>query len=216
MNVQVIQGDCLEYLKSYKDNEFDLCLTDPPYGIKRDEGFEDFEGFWGFGKPIARKKYKGGWDDERPAKIYFDEILRVSKNAILFGGNYFADYLPQGKHWIVWDKQNTMPTFGDAELLWTNIKRDSVKIMVFQYNGLLGKEKIRHHPTQKPVGLLVEILQKCAKPTDTVLDCFAGSGSTGIACKRLGMSFTLIERDAEYVEIIEHRLKQEKTMFDNM
>jgi len=97
-----------------------VCITDPPYGIKRDKGFE---GFGGFGEPIARRQYADDWDSERPDIAVFEEILRLAKLTIIFGGNYFADILPQSTHWLVWDKMNTMPTFGDCELMWTSSKR---------------------------------------------------------------------------------------------
>ena len=202
---KVICGDCLPILKSLPDKCIDLVLTDPPYGIKRDKGFE---GFGGFGKPIARKRYVGGWDDSRPKKEVFDEILRISKFALIFGGNFFADILPQGNHWIFWDKLNTMPAFGDGELIWTNIDRNSVKKYTLQWNGLLGKEEFRHHPTQKPVTLMEYLLQTYAEPTDLICDPFAGSGSTLVACKKLNRRFIGIEISPEYCKIAEQRLKQ--------
>lgn len=158
----IYNADCLEIMKGIPDNSVDLVLTDPPYGINRDKGFGGFDGFGGLGKPIARRVYKDNWDEERPSKIYFDEVLRISKRAIIFGGNYFADMLPQGKHWIVWDKLNTMPTFGDCELIWTNIERNSVKKITVEYNGLIGKEELRSHPTQKPL----KVIKYCIKLND--------------------------------------------------
>jgi hypothetical protein len=116
-----------------------MVFTDPPYGIDRGGGFE---GFGGFGKPIARRRHKGGeWDKTRPGKEAFDIILSLSDRVFIFGGNFFSDLLPQGNHWLVWDKNNTMPTFGDCELVYTNISRNSVKKYDFEYNGLIGKEK---------------------------------------------------------------------------
>ena len=168
------------------DLKGDLVLTDPPYGIKRDKGFEGFEGFGGFGTPIARKKYAGEWDSERPRKEAFDRILEAAPKAIIFGGNFFADLLPQGKHWIVWDKLNTMPTFGDCELAWTNIERTSVKKFTIEYNGLIGKEKERFHATQKPVALFTPIIQEYSEEGDTVVDHFTGSGTTLVVCEETG------------------------------
>jgi DNA modification methylase len=155
---KILCGDCLHLMKGIPDKAVDLVLTDPPYGIKMDKGFEGFGGFGGFGKPIARRQYEDVWDNGRPDKIYFDEIFRISKKALIFGGNFFADMLPQGRHWIVWDKLNTMPSFGDCELIWTNIDRKSVKKITQEYNGLLGKEDLRVHPTQKPLELIRKIL----------------------------------------------------------
>jgi DNA modification methylase len=177
----------------------DVLLTDPPYGIKRDKGFG---GFGGFGTPIARRQYADDWDNVRPGKECFDLLLALAKKSLIFGGNYFADQLPQGKHWIVWDKQNTMPTFGDAELIWTNVERDSVKIKVFQYNGLLGKESERFHPTQKPVGLLTELIEEYTKQNETILDFFLGSGSTLIAAEKTNQICYGLEISPHYVDVI--------------
>jgi len=201
----VICADCLEVMRGMEDNSVDLVLTDPPYGIKRDKGFG---GFGGFGKPIARRKYSDDWDNDRPSKEYFDEMLRVSKNAIIFGGNYFADILPQGKHWIVWDKLNTMPTFGDCELIWTNIARNSTKKITFEYNGLLGKEQHRQHPTQKPLYLMTNIINTYSKENNIILDPFLGSGTTAVACKELNRNYIGIEISPEYCKIAERRLAQ--------
>ena len=204
---KIYQGDCLEVMKEMAENSVDLILTDPPYGIKMDEGFEGFGGFGGFGEPIARKQYVGGWDDTRPTKEYFDEMLRVGKLVIIFGGNYFNDLLPQSTHWLVWDKLNTMPTFSDCELLWTSSKRKSVKKYTHLWNGLIGKEKYRDHPTQKPVELMQKLLLDYSKEGDLVLDCFLGSGSTAVACKLLKRNYIGIEISPEYCKIAEQRIK---------
>lgn len=97
--IDLRQGDCLEIMKDISDKSIDLILTDPPYGIKAAKGVG------GFGTSKTDKHYEGNWDDDRPSKEYFDEMIRISKNVIIFGGNYFADILPRAKHWIVWDKK---------------------------------------------------------------------------------------------------------------
>jgi DNA modification methylase len=183
----------------------DMVFTDPPYGINRADGFD---GFGGFGKPIARKKYKGGWDDERPPKELFIALPTMADKVLIFGGNYFADLLPQGNHWVVWDKKNTMPTFGDCELIWTNIKRDSVKIKEFVYNGLIGKEKERFHATQKPIQLLVELLDEYESENGIVLDTFLGSGSTLIACEKTNRKCYGMELDPHYCDVIVKRWEE--------
>src|SRR6185295_5216343 len=114
----------------------DLVLTDPPYGIKMSEGFEDFGGF---GEPSARRQYPDVWDEARPSPDTFRLIGQCSTNAIIFGGNFFADILPQSSHLLVWDKLSTIPTFGDCELAWTSFQRKSVKKKTVEWNGLLGK-----------------------------------------------------------------------------
>jgi DNA modification methylase len=135
-------------------------------------------------------------------------MIRVSKNQIIFGGNFFTDILPQGNHWIVWDKKNTMPTFGDCELAWTSIPRNSVKLFTLQYNGLIGKESERFHPTQKPLKLMQWCLEKYTGEGMTVLDPFMGSGTTCVACKKLGRNFIGIEKEPAYVEIALKRLEK--------
>ena len=205
--VELHLGDCLEVMKSIPDKSVDAVITDPPYGIKRDKGFEGFEGFGGFGTPIARKQYHGDWDDKRPDKVYFDEMLRASKIAFVFGGNFFSDFLPVGNHWIVWDKLNTMPSFGDCELAWSNVSRNSVKKITRQYNGLLGKEEERQHATQKPVDLMARIINTYTREGDTILDPFMGSGTTGVACVQTGRNFIGIEIDPTYYAIAEKRIR---------
>ena len=204
---QIICGDCLEVMKEIPDKAVDLVLTDPPYGIKRDKGFGGAGGFNGK-KPIARRQYNDNWDKERPSEFCFKEILRIGKNILIFGGNYFADILPQNKHWVVWDKLNTMPTFGDCELIWTNAKRNSVKKITYQYNGLFGKEKRRYHPTQKPVGLIKKLLEIYSKEGDLIFDPFLGSGTTAVACLELNRHFIGIELSPEYCEIAKKRIKE--------
>ena len=132
---------------------------------------------------------------------------------MIFGGNYFADILPVSTHWVVWDKLNTMPTFSDCELAWTNSDRKSVKKITQEYNGLLGKEKDRQHATQKPVALMEKILEMYRKH-ETILDPFMGSGTTGVACMNLSRKFIGIEIDERYFNIacerIENTQRQKK------
>lgn len=171
-DIKMHLGDCLDFMKTMSDKSV-IVITDPPYGVKRDKGFKGAGGFNSKGKPIPRRQYTSEWDNERPEKIYFEEILRVSRLALIFGGNFFADLLPVGTHWVVWDKKQTMPTFGDCELVWTNVKRKSIKWITRQWNGLLGKEKNRYHPTQKPIKIMQWLIEHYTKPGDVVLDPFA-------------------------------------------
>lgn len=194
-------GDCRDILPTLP--KVDLVLADPPYGVKMDKGFG---GFGGFGNPIARKQYDDDWDATRPEKEVFDMIIAGGGAVMVFGGNFFADLLPVSKHWIVWDKLNTMPTFGDCELVWTNIDRKSVKKITHEYNGLIGKEGERVHPTQKPVLLMERCIAHVSK-AQSVLDPFMGSGTTGVACANMGMTFYGIERDQKYFDIACQRIE---------
>ena len=202
--ITIYHGDCREILDELP--VCDVVLTDPPYGIKMDKGFG---GFGGFGIPIARRQYPDTWDANRPDATTFDMILRRCNLALIFGGNYFADILPVSTHWIVWDKLNTMPSFGDCELVWTSSSRKSVKKETVEYNGLLGKEETRFHPTQKPLRLFRLLLEDYSKVGDTILDPFMGSGTTLRAAKDLRRKAIGVEIEEKYCEIAAKRLSQE-------
>ena len=208
--IDIYCGDCLSIMPLLP--KVDLVVTDPPYGIDMDKGFEGFEGFGGFGKPIARKRYENDeWDSERPKKEVFDWMIKLSRLALIFGGNFFADILPVSTHWLVWDKLNTMPTFGDCELVWTNSPRKSVKKYTREYNGLIGKEEHRQHPTQKPRNLLYQMIRDYAQ--GDCLDPFLGSGTTLVACKELKRNGIGIEINEKYCEIAKKRLLNTQVPF---
>lgn len=194
MKNEIILGDCLEVMKTMADKSVDLVLTDPPYGIGEDGGrFRDRKGG---GHRILPK---GNWDKERPSKEYFDEMIRVSKNQIIFGGNYFTDYLPVSRGWIYWGKKMG-GDFSDGELAWTSFNR---VLKEFQFcNKVGGKE----HPTQKPIELIDWILGLYSENGQTILDPFMGSGTTAIACKEGNRNFIGIEISPEYVKIAKDRL----------
>jgi len=210
---RVIQGDCLEVMREMPDKSVDLVLTDPPYGINRDKGFSGADGFGGKGKPIERKIYKNdNWDSEIPCEDVFREIFRISKNQIFFGGNFFAHILPKSTHWIFWDKLQTMPTFGDGELLWTSFQKKSIKKYTFQFNGLLSaSEDVREHPTQKPSELIEWLLRDYGKAGEIILDPFLGSGTTAVAAERLGRRWIGIELEPKYCAIAQTRVDAEKS-----
>jgi len=208
---KVTQGDCLEVMQGMPDKCVDLVLTDPPYGIKRDKGFGGADGFGGNGKPIPRNIYSDNWDYEIPSKEYFYEILRISKNTMIFGGNFFAHILPQSTHWIFWDKIQTMPTFGDGELIWTNFKKKSIKKYVFEFNGLLSASKDkREHPTQKPSELIEWLIRDYSSKDDIICDPYLGSGTTALACEKLGRRWIGIEKEDKYCTIARDRIKKEQ------
>lgn len=209
MTVELLNCDCMEYMATQPDNAFDLAIVDPPYGIKRDKGLNNDSGGSGFYKTNLRKRYKQEWDNERPKRHYFDELLRVSRDQIIWGGNYFADLVPVNGHWLFWDKVNTMPTFSDGELAWTSIKRTSVKQVTIESNGLLGKEITRIHPTQKPVKLYQWLLKTYAKPGQRILDTHLGSGSSAIAAHYFGCDFVGCEIDKDYYDAAVNRFNNE-------
>ena len=199
--------DCSEGLKSIEDNSIDCIIIDPPYGINICSN-----GSLG-GEKLAKVKDYGvqEWDKSIPLKECFDEIKRVSKNQIIFGGNYMTDFLRPSPCWVVWDKDNTGNFFADCELAWTSFNK-SVKRLKHRWNGMLQenmswKEK-RHHPTQKPVRLGRWLIETFANEGDKIFDPFAGSGSFLLASKQKGFDFVGCEINKEYVDIINERLKQ--------
>lgn len=204
--MEIIQGDCLKVMRDFADKSFDLVLTDPPYGINADKGVG------GFGSSKTDKHYKGDWDSTTPVQEVFDEMLRVSRYAIVFGGQFFTDKLPPQGHWIVWDKKGNIDfdnPFGDCELAWTNLPKKSVKKYTVIQQGFVSEERDRWHPTQKPVSLFSQILRDYTKEGDSVLDPFLGSGTTLLAAKQIGRIATGIEISPEYCEIARKRLEQD-------
>jgi DNA modification methylase len=205
-------GDCLDILPTL--GPVDAVVTDPPYGIGLDKGFADqlmrrpYGGASTRPHICARREYEGEWDQERPPREIFELMLQVSGVAVIFGGNYFTDMLPVGGHWLVWDKRNTMPTFSDCELAWTNIERKSVKLLTYEYNGLIGKREERVHPTQKPYEVIRWCIEGLPRGRDTILDPFMGSGTTGVACAKLGRKFIGIEISEQYFDIACKRIEQ--------
>jgi DNA modification methylase len=191
-------GDCLEVMPAL--GKVDACLTDPPYGISMDRGAGGggYDGFGG-GRKRKPKEYAGGWDKSRPSERIFQLILQ-SPRAIIWGGNYFSDLLPMSQKWLFWDKLQTMPTFSDGELAWTSLEGASTKKFTYNGSGLHAKEKHRVHPTQKPVALMEWCLGFLPN-AETILDPFMGSGTTLVACAKLGRKGIGIELDPDYFEI---------------
>ena len=209
---KIIQGDCLEVMKTFKDKEFDVVITDPPYGI----GISKNGTVGGGSKRGNAKDFgKSDWDNNIPTKEYFDEMIRISKNQIIFGGNYFIEYLTNSPCWLVWDKRGgVMPTrtFADGEIAWTSFK-SPLRIFRFIWDGMIqenmkNKEK-RWHPTQKPLPLMKWIIENYTQPTDKILDPYMGSGSTLVASKELNRDCVGIEISPEYCKIAEDGLRQE-------
>ncbi len=207
-NATLMLGDCRDILPTL--GKVDAVVTDPPYGINKDKGAAA-GGLDGSRKYIRRpKQYEGSWDSERPEAKTFAAILGAGTHAVIWGGNYFSDLLPQGGRWLFWDKQNNMPTFSDGEMAWTNIKGASVKRFSF-YNQCVDDE--RAHPTQKPLPLMKWCLAFLPK-AETILDPFAGSFTTGVAAVQMGRKFIGIEREEKYFEIGLRRIEQAQRQGD--
>ena len=153
---------------------------------------------------------KKTWDDGIPSKQYFDELKRVSENQIIWGGNYFLDYLSNTRCMLVWDKMNGTNRISDCELAWTSFD-SSVRRFQWHHFTNAGRSALkvkRIHPTQKPISLYTWILQNYAKEGDTILDTHLGSGSIAIACHDMGFDLTAYEIDEEYFAAASNRLKQ--------
>lgn len=176
-------GDAINLMAGYKDNHFDLILTDPPYGIGAYN-----TGSMGGGVLAKQSTYTPTtWDNKRLSEDYFIEMQRVSKNQIIFGGNYYTDFLPPSSCWIVWDKDNGANNFADCELAWTSFQ-SAVRMIKHKWQGMLQEDmshkETRIHPTQKPVPVFMWILEKYSKEGDLICDPFLGSGTTLAACRK--------------------------------
>jgi len=199
--IELLNIDCMEYMRMMPDKAFDLAIVDPPYGIGESGDTNKSRG-----KLAVSKDYKAfsGGDVSAPESAYFEELKRVSKNQIIWGANHFIDNLPfncSSPCWIVWDKINGATDFADSELAWTSFK-SAVRNFRFQWQGMLQgdmkNKELRIHPTQKPVKLYEWLLANYAKPGDRILDTHLGSGSSAIAAHYGGFDFVGCELDVDY------------------
>lgn len=200
---EVYLEDCVQALKRFNDKHFDLAIVDPPYGnVAVFENCQPLER-----KNERPKKYADkDWDKQKPLAEYWEQLFRVSKNQIVWGGNYFTNFLPESRGWIYWDKNNGENNFSDGELAWTSFEK---RLMSYKKNSKAETRggKDRFHPTQKPVGLYDWLLMNYAKEGDLILDTHLGSGSSRIAAYKGGFNFVGFEIDQEYYEKQEKRFK---------
>ena len=198
--------DCMEGMAAYPDKFFNLCIVDPPYGIGEDGRNNHTRG--GLAKP---KDYRNNsrYDDSSPGVEYFNELMRVSKNQIIWGANHFISKLPyDSSAWVVWDKQNGTNDFADCELAWTSFDCATRKF-TFRWAGMLQgnmkSKQDRIHPNEKPYALYEWLLRNYAKPGDKILDTHLGSGSSRIAAYKLGFDFYGFEIDKDYFDAADKR-----------
>jgi len=209
---EVYNIDCMEYMKTCKDNQYDLAICDPPYGIQKGNitGFRR--------KTIQHEQHEKclEWDNV-PEKKYIDELFRITKNQIIFGMQYIADKLPPFSQLIIWDKGTGDNYFADGEAAYCSIP-GTLRIFKHQWCGCF-KDSERNekaiHVNQKPVALYRWLLQNYAKPGDKIFDSHVGSGSSRIACYELGFDFVGCELDVEYRQAQGKRFKLEKAKIDN-
>lgn len=198
--IELLHGDCMDYMRALPNDAFDLAIVDPPYGISVTSMN------MGGRKTVAPDKSKK-WDSCVPDKPYFDELFRVSRNHIVWGGNYFD--LPPSQYFAIWDKAESMygRDFAECEFAW--VRRGGTRIFK------LGPNQIdRIHPTQKPIKLYQWLLSNYAKPGDCILDTHLGSGSSAIAAHYAGHEFVGIELDEDYYQSAVDRFKRETAQGD--
>ena len=198
----------MELMRQFPDKHFELAIVDPPYGIGQSGSTNKTRG-----KLAVAKDYKpfAGCDISAPSADYWAELLRISKNQIVWGANHFISKIPfDSSCWIVWDKHMEAQDFADCELAWTSFK-SAVHKFDFAWNGMIQgdmkKKENRIHPTQKPVALYRWLLHNYAKPGDKILDTHLGSGSIAIACHEKGFDLTGSELDADYFAAMQKRLE---------
>ena len=191
--IELIHGDCMDYMKDLPDNAFDLAIVDPPYGININFNM-------GLRKGQRKKHIEKGWDKKIPSVLYFNEMKRVSGNQIVWGGNYFP--LGTSNHVIWWEKETPEGmSFSSGELAWTSFDMANRS---YKKRNITG-DKI--HPTQKPVALYKWLLKNYAKPGDKILDTHGGSMSSVIACIDGGFDMVCLEIDKEYFDAGVKRVK---------
>ena len=204
-NATLYLGDCMDILPTL--GKVDAVITDPPYGIGADKGKKGAISFKG-GKPYDMAYTpENKWDDSRPCRETILAVVSAGRQTILWGGNYFADYLSAQGRWLWWDKCQTMPSYGDGELAWTNLPQTTPKKFTWANNKILADRVERYHPTQKPLELIAWCIG-FVKDAQTILDPFMGSGTTGVAAMQLGRKFIGIEIEPKYFEIACQRIQQ--------
>jgi len=195
-------------MKDCEDNAFDLAIVDPPYGIGQ---------YWMKQKHTSHYGSKE-WNQASPNKDYFDRLFRISKNQIIWGGNYYTEHLPITNSWIFWDKINDVEKMNtsEGELAWTSFKIPMRKIAIQWSGGRKGSEtgKANIHPCQRPVKLHEWLLRKYAAAGDKILDTHLGSGSSAIAAHYGGFDFVGMEIDKEYYDAAVKRFDDETAQID--
>jgi site-specific DNA-methyltransferase (adenine-specific) len=201
-DIQLIHGDSLQALKGYGDNHFDVAIVDPPYGINRGGQPETFTKN---PKHKRREHKQKDWDKSRPNAEYWNELFRVSKNQIIWGANYFTEFLPPSMGWVFWDKGQNL-TMSDGELAFTSFER-ALRRKIINRAEIMKDGAI--HPTQKPVKLYRWLLKNYTKENDLILDTHLGSGSIAIACHYMNRNLIGYEIDKEYYDAACKRFKEQ-------
>ena len=206
--IELHNVDCLPFMKQCEDKQFDVAIVDPPYGIDWMKQIEN---------PNTKANWKvhdkKDWDKNIPQQEYFNELFRVSKNQIVWGGNYMTEYLPPSPCWLIWDKMQEF-TGAVFEMAWTSFKSPAKAFRMSRVEAYANKNKI--HPTQKPEGLYEWILDRYASEGDLILDTHLGSGSIAVACDKMSYDLVGLEIDKDYFDKANKRLKpyrMQRTLF---
>ncbi len=201
MSLTITNEDNMLLMARYPDKYFDLAIVDPPYGIGAAKQID-------LGNSNKKVKHKTkDWDNAIPTDEYFAELFRVSKNQIIWGGNYFIEHLKNTRCFIVWNKENGTNNMADCELAWTSFETSVRMYNGHIFKGIGNSNYVTIHPTQKPIKLYEWILDKYAKEGDKILDTHLGSGSIAIACHDYGFDLTACELDKEYFDKAMERIK---------
>ncbi|MGE5353994.1 MAG: DNA methyltransferase [Acidobacteriota bacterium] len=201
--IEIINGDCEKYLSSVPDKKFDLAIVDPPYGIGQNWRKDAHARFY---------KHINDFNNSIPGEKYFSELFRASKNQIIWGCNYYWNYLQPTNNLIFWNKRkDAIKQHGSAgELAWTSFKKYPLLEIELIWNGACKcEDTITIHPHQKPVKLYERLLHLYASSGQTILDTHMGSGSLAIACYKMGYDFTGIEKDRSYFQATKKRIQNE-------
>lgn len=205
--IVIYNADCLEVMKEISDKEIDLVLTDPPYGIDYGNQLKGKGNQMGGADKYRWKNYNcPQWDKEKPKTEIFQQLFRISKNQIIWGGNYFIEELKSSQCWLVWNKGQRNFSLADGELAYTSFKK-SLRIFDYSRSKALQDKKI--HPTQKPIALMSWCLINNSKENDLIFDGFLGSGTTAIAAIKTGRRLIGCELDSIYFEKIGQRIEEE-------
>ena len=220
MNIEinkVYNMDCLDLMREMERQGIvaDWLIADPPYGINFDNIYESRGGTQAKTEKTAKRFYKAkNWDKVKISKDYFDLMFKVSKNQIIFGGNYYTDILPPTKSWIIWNKRkpDIHNDYADCEMAWCSTGQ--ARIFHYEYMGMIqgdmkNKDE-RFHATQKPTQIICQLLNYYTKEGDLILDPFMGSFTTAVACHKLKRRFIGAELDEEYYRLGSERLKAEQ------
>ena len=206
--INLYHTDCMKFMADVPDKYYELAIVDPPYGIGED-GLKNHSR-----EKLAKPKLytPKKWDRNKPDKLFFDELFRVSKNQIIWGANHFG--MPPSPSWVIWDKLNGDNDFADCEMAWTSFK-SAVRKFTFRWAGMLQGDmkhkQNRIHPTEKPIALYKWLLTNYAKKGDKILDTHGGSMSIAIACYDLGFDLDLCEMDKDYFRDGKARFEAHRT-----